>query len=127
MGKIFGHVDVDNNWVPALSFPMHLGLCEPHTSEAKSLEPCSFTKFQNAPDADSLTSFGSMRKDLRHVCLGEAKSSHSRKTWAGVCFSAPHLPHSAIFQPHYVKTSSHRVMSYKEADINPGLCLITGQ
>ena len=48
MGRIFGHVDVDNNWVPALSFLMHLGLCDLQ-SEAKSWEPCSFTKFQTSP------------------------------------------------------------------------------
>jgi len=31
MGRIFGHVDVDNNWVPTLSFPMHLGLFDPQS------------------------------------------------------------------------------------------------
>ena len=76
------------------------------------------------PDLDSLTSFGSMRKEPRYVCLGEAKASHSLKTWAEVCSSAPHLPHRAIFQSHYVKTSSQGVMSYKETDTNPGLALL---
>ena len=48
MGRIFGHVNVDNNWVPALLFPMHLGLFDPQ-SKVKSWEPYSFTKLQIAP------------------------------------------------------------------------------
>ena len=50
--------------------------------------------------------------------MGEAKASYSHKTWAEVCFSAPHLPHAGYFSAHQVKISSHGVMSNKEATLD---------
>jgi hypothetical protein len=39
---------------------------------------------------------GSKKKEPRCACLSEAKASHSRRMWAEVSSSAPHLLHSGL-------------------------------
>jgi len=47
-----------------------------------------FLKFQIAHRLRRLRSSGSKKRETKWVCLSEAKTSHSHKTWSEVCCSA---------------------------------------
>jgi len=45
----------------------------------------------------TLMSSGSKKKELKYVCLSEAKASHSHKMWSEVSSSVPHFLQAGLF------------------------------
>jgi hypothetical protein len=58
--------------------------------------PVALLKFQMAPRLIRLMPSGSKKKKPRYACLSEVKASHSRRMWAEVSSSAPHLLHNGL-------------------------------
>ena len=89
-----------SNFVRALAVPMHLGLKNmpflPHNLIPVQESPVTLVKFRMAPRLKLLISPVSKRKEPRYTCLSKAKTSRSRRLWAEVSSSAPHLLHKGL-------------------------------
>ena len=101
-------------------------ICAPYSILSYS-SPVLLPKLQMAPIFSFLISSGSKKKEHRHVCLSEAKASHSHKMWA-VVPPQYHISYRSGYYsaPLYIDVFS-TFMSSKQANNNPGLSLIKGQ
>ena len=98
---------------------MHLGLktgplCPIFHTKLEG--PVTLAKFQMAPILSFLLSSGSKKKELRYVCLSEAKASHSHKMWTEVTSLMPHFlksehPLGPKKQPRYATLFPQRILA----------------
>jgi hypothetical protein len=89
------------NWVRSPTFQMYLGHKNgpfgTHNLIPVQGNPVPSLKFQMTPRCKFLMFSGSKKKEIRYVCLSDAKASHSQRMWAEVSCSAPHLLHKGLF------------------------------
>jgi hypothetical protein len=89
---------IDCMWVRGLTVQMQLALIEtgPLCPISNHGSPVALLKFQMVPMLILLISPGSGRKEPRHICLSEAKTSHSQRMWAEVSCFTPHPLHNGL-------------------------------
>jgi len=111
---------------------MHLGLnkgpCVPHNLIPGQYSPVPVPKLQMTPTLRLFISSGYKKKDLRYLCVGEARQLHTHIE-RGLRF----LP---LLQTSYIRDywfspiqwrSSQGILSGRKANYNTGLCPVKGQ